>query len=274
LLQDGDLKRCYGIEKTKIIDCTWSYLSTLRTTAAPHCPMPRLLDLLTYLADPSRSHIWLFLDNKLDNDADTVMRLIASTIASAPSPPSTHPWTSRIVMGIWAAKYLPLCRKHVTAFPISHIGFSTIYARQFLAAPNVSFNMLQRVLLGWSGRRFMADVRAAKRPLFVWTVNDDNLMRWCIHKEVDGVITDNPKRFNEICRDWEKEGVMEKEKKTSQTLRQWWTTLYFWFMIFVFGFGFRRKWPETVEGMLGKGRARGARRGLREKGSVNRSLDS
>jgi hypothetical protein len=49
----------------KIIDCDWKYLSTLRTAQAPHEPMPTLVDLLTYLALPEQSGIWLILDIKV-----------------------------------------------------------------------------------------------------------------------------------------------------------------------------------------------------------------
>lgn len=258
--KDPDLKRCFGIEKKKIVDCDWSYLSTLRTTAAPHEPMPRLADLLEYIAHPDRSHIWMMLDIKLDNDADNVMRLIGETIKAAPQP--ERPWNKRVVLGIWAAKYLPLCEKHVPNFPVSNICFSPAYARQFLNAPNVSFNMLQRSLFGFSGGRFLRDVKAAKRPLFTWTVNDDNLMQWCIQKELDGVITDNPKRFKEICDGWED----KKEQPAKQTWRQWGQTLYFWCMILIFSFSFRRRLPETVEQML-------KLRQLKEKASTTRSLD-
>ena len=62
--QDGDLKRCFGQEKA-ILACDWSYLSTLRTLKVPHEPMPRLRDLLEYLASPQREDIWLLLDIKV-----------------------------------------------------------------------------------------------------------------------------------------------------------------------------------------------------------------
>lgn len=78
--------------------------------------MPRLLDLLNYVASPGLEHIWILLDlkvvlhwhlkclvtNKLeqmDNNADDLMRLISETIAEA--TPST-PWNERIVLGCWA----------------------------------------------------------------------------------------------------------------------------------------------------------------------------
>jgi hypothetical protein len=62
--QDGSLQRCFG-EKTKVADCDWSYLSGLRTIKAPHEPMPRLVDLLEYLAQPGREQIWVLLDIKV-----------------------------------------------------------------------------------------------------------------------------------------------------------------------------------------------------------------
>ncbi|KIW22166.1 hypothetical protein, variant 2 [Cladophialophora immunda] len=166
LSHDADLKRCFG-KKEKIIDCEWDYLSTLRTTKDPHVPMPRLRDLLEYVAQPGLEHVWVFLDIKLDNNSDDVMRLIAKTLASV--DPGQRAWEERVVLGIWAAKFLPLCVKYCPGYPVSHIGFSTFYARQFLKVPNVSFNMLQKSLFGPLGARFMRDVRRANRPLFAWT---------------------------------------------------------------------------------------------------------
>lgn len=83
--------------------------------------MPRLKDLLRYLALPGLENIWVLLDIKvcgapadpdlaillmahpqLDNDADDVMRLIAKTIREV--PPSYRPWNQRIVLGCWAVR--------------------------------------------------------------------------------------------------------------------------------------------------------------------------
>jgi glycerophosphoryl diester phosphodiesterase len=202
--------------------------------------MPRLSDLLEYVAQPGLEHIWILLDIKLDNNSDDVMRLIAKTLASI--HPGQRAWNERVVLGIWAAKFLPLCPKYLPGFPVSHIGFSTTYARQFLNVPNVSFNMLQKVLVGPWGARFMRDVHKAKRPLYVWTVNETNLMKWSIQKGVDGVITDDPKRFKQICDEWK-----EDEPRVRQSLRQSLYTVYIWVLIMVFSIPFRRKFPETVE---------------------------
>lgn len=139
----------------------------------------------------------LTLAGQIDNNADDVMRLIASTIASV--PPSSRPWSSRLLLGCWAANYIALCHKYLAEFPIVYIGFSTIYARQFLRVPNVSFNMLQKVLIGPLGGCFLREVKSKGRKMFVWTVNAEDMMRWSIRKEVDGVITDDPKKFLAVC---------------------------------------------------------------------------
>ena len=64
LAKDSNLKRCYG-KSEKIIDCTWDFLSQQRTLKPPHLPMPRLQDLLEYLASPGLEDIWLLLDIKV-----------------------------------------------------------------------------------------------------------------------------------------------------------------------------------------------------------------
>ncbi|KAI9742305.1 MAG: hypothetical protein M1818_004205 [Claussenomyces sp. TS43310] len=199
LSHDADLKRCFGRED-KVIDSEWSFLKTLQTLKEPHQSMPRLKDLLAFLATPGQEDIWILLDIKLDNNADDVMRLIASTIADV--KPS-RPWDQRVLLGIWAGKYLPLSAKYLPSFPITYIGFSIPYARQFLKVPNVSFNMLQQIMRGPMGRRFQRDCQAQNRALFLWTVNEERWMRWSIRRQVDGVVTDDPRKYLEVCKDYD-----------------------------------------------------------------------
>lgn len=133
LSHDPTLKRCFGL-KDKIIDCEWSYLSTLKTVQEPRSHMPRLLDLLQWLSEEGhqeREKIWVLLDikvpwprllepayrfsaderMKLDNEAEFLMMRIAETIKEAEE--ITHardrpcrPWRERIVLGCWAVSTL------------------------------------------------------------------------------------------------------------------------------------------------------------------------
>lgn len=64
LSHDKNLKRCFGREE-KIIDCDYEFLSKLRTLKEPHEALPRLIDLLEYLAQPGLEDIWVLLDIKV-----------------------------------------------------------------------------------------------------------------------------------------------------------------------------------------------------------------
>ncbi|KAF7529649.1 hypothetical protein G7054_g9798 [Neopestalotiopsis clavispora] len=120
LSHDASLKRCFGINK-KVADCDWSYLSTLLTLREPKQPLPRLVDLLEYLAKPEAEHMWLLLDVKTHDDASELLAGIAKAIASVPSPPQ-RPWTDRIMIGCWDGKYVKLSLKHLASFPLAYIG--------------------------------------------------------------------------------------------------------------------------------------------------------
>lgn len=169
------MKRCFG-RKEKIIDCDYEYLSQMKTLKEPHETMPRLIDLLEYLAQPGLEDIWLLLDIKLDDNPEDIMRLIGSTIRSV-QPASGRPWSSRVVLGIWSAKYLSLCSHHLPDFPITYIGFSITYASYFFSVPKISFNMLQAILMTPWGRAFLHKAQCDNRPVFAWTVNEAQRMR-------------------------------------------------------------------------------------------------
>ena len=253
LSHDKDLKRCFGVDK-KIIDCDWSELSQLRTLREPHEPMPRLSELLEYMARAENEHIWLLLDIKIDNDADDVMRLIAATIDSV-TPSQRRSWRDRIVLGLWIAKFLPLATHYLPDFPVSHIGFSTIYARSFLKVPNISFNMFSKILMGPIGTNFIRDVKAAGRELFVWTVNDENTMKWSVQKKLDGVITDNPEKFRQICDEWR-----DDEEEVTPTAFQWLYAFWLYFVVWMLRSVLSYRFPETVEDFLSSPRTREQRK--------------
>jgi phosphatidylglycerol phospholipase C len=119
-------------------------------------------------------------------------------------------------------------------YPLAHISNSLFYSRHFFPIPNLAFNMFQGLLVGPFGRWFLRDAKRAGRPVFAWTVNSEKWMEWCIRKNItsnraalsassstsslssiaddksssgapsptvfiDGVITDNPQHFLQVC---------------------------------------------------------------------------
>ncbi|KAH7041965.1 PLC-like phosphodiesterase [Macrophomina phaseolina] len=202
LSHDPTLERCFG-RKEKIIDCDWQFLASLRTKAKPHEPMPRLADLLELMTRPGNEQLWVLLDIKRDNNLDDVMRLIAKTIASV-NPSPSRPWTQRVVLGIWSPKYLPFVSKYLSEFPMTYISFSLPCAWYFLEhVPRISFNMYAPVLVGPVGAAFRKRAQRLHRPVFAWTVNKERMMEWSIAKGLDGVVTDEPLKFLEVCKRWE-----------------------------------------------------------------------
>lgn len=248
LSHDPNLKRCFGREE-KIIDCDWQFLSSLQTLKEPRSPMPQLRDLLQYIAQPEHKNIWILLDIKLDNDSEEVMRLIAKTLAEV--DPGPNPWRNRVVLGIWAAKFLPLCVQYLPNFPVAYIGFSTCYARQFFKVPNVGFNMFQKTLLGPIGAKFISNTKKSNRPVYFWTVNEVSMMKWSVQQGVDGVITDDPKTFNEVCDNWD-----DSAPAVRPSLGQWLYTFWLYIILALFSIPLRHRMTGSVDKFLKTERAK------------------
>lgn len=199
---DPTLRRCFG-RKDKILDRTWDEIKDLRTTSPPHVPMPRLEDLLDLLARPGMEEIWLLVDIKLDNDAEDIMRLLGATMDRVQQPPGRS-WRERIVLGLWAAKYLPFAGRYLPGFPVMHIGVKTSYARHFHSVSNVGFNMLLPMLIAPGGSEFVRQSREVQhRQVLAWTVNERDRMEWCVRRQLDGIVTDDPAIFTRMREEYD-----------------------------------------------------------------------
>ncbi|KAF5026183.1 hypothetical protein F66182_1747 [Fusarium sp. NRRL 66182] len=234
LSHDPSLKRCYGVD-IRIADCSWEYLSTLRTLAEPHEPLPRLKDFLEWLAHPELEKIWLVLDIKLDDDPAELMAAIARALDSVQGP---VPWDQRVVLGCWNASFLQAAHGQLPTYPLAHIGASLLYAHHFLRIPNLGFNLNQMTLAGPPGKLVLRKLQRDDKLLMTWTVNDPRHMEWCIRKNlghprrpekgadgpalIDGVITDDPRLYLKVCEQFEDEmdgKLIRPEVALSQRVR-------------------------------------------------------
>lgn len=180
------------------------------------------------------------------------MRRIAETIKSVPTPTAGPDWNQRITLGCWSAQYLPMRAKYLPQYEMTLICVDLGYARQFLQVPGISFNINRMVLMGPFGRGFLEEARAARRRIYVWTVNAPNLMRWCIRHGVDGVITDHPGKFRQVCETWEKErrdetGVSSHPELDRLTLMQRLQTLAVALYLLLFGWLLKRMYLHSLE---------------------------
>lgn len=79
--------------------------------------------------------------------------------------------------------------------------------------------------------------------MYVWTVNERAMMKWCIKNEFDGVITDDPKRFLEVCDEWE-----QGQREIEISWGQWMLIAWINFMVLIFGILFWWKHGGTGKG--------------------------
>ena len=124
--------------------------------------------------------------------------------------------------------YVDICKEYLPGFPVAYIGASLLYASRFLKQPGVDFNLLQQMLVGPCGAAFLRAARKAERNVYLWTVNDEQWMEWSIRKGVDAVITDDPKHFLEVCKQWEDkpEGAPAVATTTTGQRRSRWRFVY------------------------------------------------
>lgn len=92
------------------------------------------------------------------------------------------------------------------------------------------------------GSRFIKKAHEANRSVYAWTVLEEKHMRWCIEKQIDGVIADDPKKFLEVCKDWEKE-----PKSVRWTVREWLYILRLQFLIGIYYCLFRWRMGSGID---------------------------
>ncbi|KAF5717350.1 glycerophosphoryl diester phosphodiesterase [Fusarium mundagurra] len=229
--QDASLKRCFGIE-TRIGECSWEYLSTLRTVAEPHEPMPRLKDFLQWLIQPEMQDIWVVLDIKAPQLDDDPAELMAAIARDLDAVQASVPWDQLSTLShrrlddvaadmLQKASFLQAARSQLPTYPLVHISTSLLYSHHFLRVPNLGFSLNHKTLIGPSGRLFLRELRKTNKLLMAWTVNEPRHMEWCIRQNlchprrrhgkiegpalIDGVITDNPGLYLEMCEKFENE---------------------------------------------------------------------
>lgn len=106
--------------------------------------------------------------------------------------------------------------------------------------------MLQKIMVGPCGAKFLADCKRQKRAVFLWTVNEEKWMRWAVKKEVDAVLTDDPKKYLELLDDLrEEEEASGSIQDTNVTVRDALGLLYINILVLFFGTLFRWRHGRT-----------------------------
>lgn len=67
-------------------------------------------------------------------------------------------------------------------------------------------------------------------------------MKWSIKKEVDGVITDDPKKFLEVCKDYDENAPLHR-----LTIREYPSVVWINILVIVFSLLFRFRYGFTID---------------------------
>jgi Glycerophosphoryl diester phosphodiesterase family len=94
--------------------------------------------------------------------------------------------------------------------------------------------MVKWSLMGLLGPSFIRKAKRFNRAVFAWTVNETKEMQWCISHELDGVISDDPKKFLDTCDAYEEQPVTVR-----WSFREWFALLRFQLLIGAYFFLFR-----------------------------------
>ena len=103
--------------------------------------------------------------------------------------------------------------------------------------------MLRQILVGPGGSKFLADAKAAERSMLVWTVNEEQWMRWCIKNKVDGVISDDPKKYLELCEKYDS----ADSKEPGFGLKDWALIICFNLLAMLFSWLFRYRYGFKID---------------------------
>jgi len=108
--------------------------------------------------------------------------------------------------------------------------------------------MFQLLIVGPFGEALLRDVRRSypDRSLFLWTVNEESWMKWSIRQQVDGVVTDDPKMFWEVCK------THVSDEKLHHSKSSWKAIFWQHYRNWAFGVSFRLRhgWWVDVKRVL------------------------
>ena len=93
-----------------------------------------------------------------------------------------------------------------------------------------------------SGPRFIKDAHGSGRAVYAWTVNDQDIMRWFIKHEVDGIITDDVEKLVDTRAAWE-----AGHRKIKISIRNHMWTVWVWILSMLFGAFIRRRMDRARE---------------------------
>ncbi|CAO3664602.1 unnamed protein product [Umbelopsis ramanniana] len=196
MTKDGEMVMLHDPKLDRTTDGTgiikeqnwFGYIENLRTKKEPHCAIPRMVDVLSYLKQKENveSGLYLVLDIKNDNSPSVLEELHKLVQAHQP-----HDFSKQIVIGIWHPRFIPLAQKLFPDYSLCFIGVSVPGARKHFFEHVDVLSLHFAALTDIDGQKLIRDAHEANKKVYVWTVNTPAMIEECVRWKVDGVLGDD-----------------------------------------------------------------------------------
>ncbi|EIW66936.1 hypothetical protein M231_03967 [Tremella mesenterica] len=225
LFHDPNLERTTN-GKGKINNLPWDgVLEQVRTTKAPHQPIPLFREVLEILVNPENRHVKLNIDCKVDTEPVRLFTLMKAVIESFPG------WTTliapRLILGIWHPRFIEPAATILPFLPRYAISMSIHEARSYFLPHCQGLSLHFPALASADGQRLLEQCRDSGKAVCVWTVNDEEEMKECVRWGVQSVITDKP----DLWRKLRAEILADREKALAfswKSVIRPWTKRRYW----------------------------------------------
>ncbi|RIA89848.1 PLC-like phosphodiesterase [Glomus cerebriforme] len=185
----------------------------LTTKQEPRCSIARFQDVFDLLLKPENSHVWAVIDIKVYLSPKVLITL-NKILKSYDEDLSV--FSKRIALGIWHPKFISYARTYLSDIPIVHIGVSLAIAEDYFSDVD-GYNLRYIALSGYNGRKFIEEAHNKGKPVFVWTVNEENHAKNCHNWGIDAIMTDKTKFFVDFFKDFNEN---EQEYKGNELIRR------------------------------------------------------
>jgi len=175
-------------------------IDQLYTQEKPPQRVPTFEEAVQFMSE--NTDFVLNIDVKMDNDPEKLFTLMDKILSSSKEKDKLG---RRIVLGLWHPLFIDPAKRILPYTRISHIGFSTNYARKWFWRDCESFSVHIAALLTHGGQRFVDDCHKEGKELIVWTCNSREEMLAATRWNARAVMTDQNRKLLRLQEEYKKD---------------------------------------------------------------------
>ncbi|WRT68870.1 uncharacterized protein IL334_005851 [Kwoniella shivajii] len=202
-------------------------LEHVRTTKAPHQPIPKFTEVLEILLKPENINVKLNIDCKVENDPAKLFGLIKDVVESY------NGWETklapRLILGIWHPKFIAPACSILPYLPRYAISMSLSQTRKYFFENCHGFSIMYEVLASSDGAKFRKECQSKGKWICAWTVNEKEEMRQCGRWGIRSVISDKPDVWRRIRKEIESDRAKALKPTLQSYILPFLQTKNYWF---------------------------------------------